>query len=93
MKDKHRDVVMMVDGVKFYRHPNGGGLVAETAQVAPTVHIAPKAKVSGKAILEDFVRVTGRARVEGTVYASEYVTFGGNSVTTEGTYSGHKLIY
>ncbi len=31
--------VIEIDGVKYRHHPNGGGLVAETAYAAPTAHI------------------------------------------------------
>lgn len=81
------------DGVKYHFHPNGGGLVAETAYVAPTVHVALLAEVSGQACLEGDVQVTGRARVGGTVKASGHVVFAGKSNTTEGTFEGGHIIY
>lgn len=51
------------------RHPNGGGLVAASAKVAPTAFVGPDAKVldgaevSGTARIEDHAVVRGSARV------------------------------
>jgi hypothetical protein len=49
--------VHRIDGVVYHRHPNGGGLVAETASVAPTAFVGYDARVGGDA------RVCGNARV------------------------------
>lgn len=86
-------VIFVIDGVAYHSHPNGGGLVAETATVAPTVFVAEKAMVLDQACLKDCVRVTGFAQVGGTVKASGHVTFAGKSVTREGKFRGHKLIH
>lgn len=92
MAGKQEDVVIK-DGVRFHCHLNGGGLVAETSQVAPTVHVAPLAVVFGEAQLSGNVQVTGRAQVGGSVKASDEVIFGGSIIVTEGTYQGKKVIY
>lgn len=84
---------MSTHGVPYHLHPNGGGLVAETAYVALTVYVAPLAVVFGQAHLEGYVRVIGCAKVGGTVVASEHVVFSGKSITTEGTFRGHKIIH
>lgn len=47
-------------------HPNGGGWVADTAQVDAKAYIAPDAKVFGRAVVSAGARVTGRARVIGS---------------------------
>jgi len=80
-------------GVKFRYHENGGGLVAETAQVERTVHVGPRATVFGEAELKDYVQVTGRAQVGGSVKASGHVLFGGSVVVIEGTYEGHRIVH
>lgn len=68
---------LVVDGVKYHRHPNGGGLVTETAFVAPTAFVGPFALVKDKArvlnnaqildraIIEEHAVVNGEARVYG----------------------------
>ena len=38
-----------LDGVKFHRHPNGGGWVADTAKVANTAFVGLFARVYGNA--------------------------------------------
>lgn len=35
--------------IGWHRHPNGGGLVQDTASVAPTVYVGKRARVSGDA--------------------------------------------
>lgn len=87
-------VTVLIGDASFHYHPNGGGLVADTASVAETVHVAPRAMVFGEAQLSDRVQVTGRARVGGTVKASEGVVFGGSVFITEGTFKGfNKIIH
>ena len=46
-----------IDGIKFHHHPNGGGLVAETAHVSARTHIGPFT------IALEKTRVTGKARI------------------------------
>src|SRR3989338_2477551 len=81
-----QEEVVVRDGIRFYHHPNGGGLIAETAKVAPSVHVAPLAIVFGEAQLSDNVQVTGKAQVGGSVVASDEVVFSGSVVVTEGEY-------
>ena len=88
-----QEEVVVRDGVRFYHHPNGGGLVAETAQVAPSVHVAPLAIVFGEAQLSENFQVTGRAQVGGSVVASDEIVFGGSVIVTEGEYRGKKIVY
>lgn len=63
--------VMEIDGVKYHHHPNGGGLVAETAQVADTVYVGPGARVcdysrlSGDVLVFEYAWISGRAEVSG----------------------------
>lgn len=91
-KDASGREYVMDGGVKYFIHPNGGGRVAGTAQVADTVYVAPLAVVFGNARLSDKVRVVGRAWVGGDVVASGDVNFGGRGVLTEGTFSGHQMV-
>jgi carbonic anhydrase/acetyltransferase-like protein (isoleucine patch superfamily) len=51
----------------FHRHPNGGGLVADTADVAETAYIGPEAKVYGHAQVYDNAKVCESAEVYGGV--------------------------
>ncbi len=53
--------VLEIDGVRYHHHPNGGGLVAETAQVADTVYVGPCSKVCGHCKVSDDVIVFGNA--------------------------------
>ncbi len=46
-------------------HPNGGGFVASTAQVAPTAYVGADAEVLDSAVVSDSARIEGRARVSG----------------------------
>jgi Fe-S oxidoreductase len=80
------------DGVRYRRHENGGGLVARTALVAPTVHVGPVTRVFGRAELSDNVRLTGRAEVGGSVRASGSVVFCGRTWLTEGKFSGSRIV-
>ena len=41
------EAIVEIDGVKYHHHPNGGGMVAETAQVADSVFVGPFAKICG----------------------------------------------
>jgi len=80
----------MLDGVKGRRHPNGGGWVSASSEVAPTAYVAPDAmvldgaKVLDHAAIEDYavVRgpktvVSGRAKVSGQAYVAGDVKIGG----------------
>jgi Fe-S oxidoreductase len=80
------------DGTRYRQHANGGGLVAQSAQVAPTVHIGLMTRVFGTANLSQDVRLTGRAEVGGTVRACGSVVFCGQTLVTEGTFSGSRII-
>lgn len=78
---------------RWHRHPNGGGLVEDTATVAETAYIGPDAVVSGNA------RVFGNAVVsgEGLVAASrDVLTIGpvgseDQFVTVHRTRTGHRI--
>ncbi len=80
----------MLDGVKGHRHPNGGGWVSASSEVAPTAYVAPDAmvlygaKVLDHAAIEDYaiVRgpgavVSGHAKVSGQAYVAGDVKIGG----------------
>jgi hypothetical protein len=80
------------DSSRYRRHENGGGLVARTARVAPTVHVGPLSRVFGNAELSDRVRLTGRAEVGGTARATGSVVFCGHTWVTEGEFSGARIV-
>jgi hypothetical protein len=67
-------------------HANGGGWVANTATVASSVYIGPKAVVLGSSNLSGSVRVEGTARLQ-NVTASGSVKFAGNCNVNGGTYT------
>lgn len=73
------------DGVRYKKHSNGGGFVAETASVDPGVHVGPCARVFGTARLSGKVWVTGLAQVGGTVIATAGV-FAQEAYVIEGEY-------
>ncbi|MDP6525356.1 MAG: DUF6055 domain-containing protein [Kiritimatiellia bacterium] len=77
--DRHVD--WMQDGIKGHRHPNGGGWVSDSSEVAPTAYVAPDAmvlngaRVLDHAAIEDFavirgpgVVVSGNAKISGQAY-------------------------
>jgi hypothetical protein len=80
------------DGTRYRRHINGGGLVAQGARVAPTVHVGPLSRVFGTAELSGRVRLTGRAEVGGTLRASGSVVFCGDTLLTEGEFAGARIV-
>src|SRR5947199_289279 len=51
--------------VPAHQHENGGGWVANSANVWPTAYVGPKALVSGEALVSGKARVSGEARVFG----------------------------
>ena len=61
--------------VPAHKHPNGGGWVANTASVAESVYVGPKAQVSGLARVYGSAWVYDTARVSGSaaVYESARV--------------------
>ena len=81
-----------IDGVKYHHHSNGGGLVAETAYVAPTVEVGPRAMVAGKAQISDKVHildlslVDGNANLSGGVIVEDFVHIGSNANVSGGVY-------
>ena len=55
----------VINGVNYYPHSDGGGLVAETAVVSRTAYIGPDAKVHNQA------KISGNASVHGTAEISD----------------------
>ncbi|NLY11072.1 MAG: hypothetical protein GX020_05230 [Firmicutes bacterium] len=55
-------------------HPNGGGFVANTAKVEPTVYVGPNARVLGTA------RVSGNARIEDYAVVRDSAKVSGNAI-------------
>jgi len=45
--------VVEIEGVKYRYHKDGGGMVAETAEVAETAYIGPFAKICGNTKILD----------------------------------------
>lgn len=70
-----------------HTHSNGGGWVANSATVAASVYVGPKAIVVGSSNLSGSVTVNGTARLE-NVTASNSVAFSGDCNVYGGTFSG-----
>lgn len=70
-----------------HTHSNGGGWIANTATVAASVYVGPKAIVVGTSNLSGTVSVNGTARLE-NVTASNSVQFNGDCNVYGGTFSG-----
>ena len=65
--------------VPAHQHPNGGGWVADSAQVADSVYVGLSAWVSGGAWVSGDARVYGNARVSGDAIIakpSDYLLIG-----------------
>jgi|APSaa5957512622_1039677.scaffolds.fasta_scaffold127311_1 UDP-3-O-[3-hydroxymyristoyl] glucosamine N-acyltransferase len=69
----------IINGVAFHCHPNGGGLVAETATVADSAWVGPNARVFGRAIVRDNTTVCGHAMVCGHAIVRDNATVEGTS--------------
>ncbi len=65
-------------------HPNGGGLVAITAHVEPSVYLAKGVEVFGHAKLTGNVRVSGRVRISGDYFPCGMSTLIEDDVTISG---------
>ena len=71
------------------RHPNGGGFVASTAKVDPSVYVGPDAKVlgyatvSGNAVIDGHAVVTGSARVSGNAVVKGHAVVAENAVVKD----------
>ena len=66
--------------VKYHRHPNGGGLVADTAKVADTAFVGVDARVSDGAQVSRGARIVGHAQVYGNAVVSD------DAVVSEGAW-------
>ncbi len=70
-------------------HPNGGGLVANTAKVDPSVYVGPDAKVlgyatvSGNAVIDDYAIVTGSAKVSGNAVVKGHAVVAENATVRD----------
>jgi acyl-[acyl carrier protein]--UDP-N-acetylglucosamine O-acyltransferase len=84
-KSLGRPIVGM-DGIAYFPHPNGGGLVAETARVACTVFVAPTATVRGRAMVSGWARLLDESVVEGNARVS------GNCTLRHHAYVGEQAV-
>lgn len=66
-------------GQKGLLHPNGGGFVAHTARVDPTVYVGKNAAVLDLAYVLENVRMTGFSQARGTSRLSGHVELSGFS--------------
>ena len=78
-----QDITRMAQGSI---HPNGGGFVASTAKVDPTVYVGKNAKVlgyaavTGNAVIDGHAVVTGNAKVSGSAVVNGHAVVAENAV-------------
>lgn len=78
----------------FKPHPNGGGMVAVSAKVAPTAYVAPGARVLDEAQVLDSARILDSAVIRGRAKVSEKAIVGGSAVVTdEARVSGEAQVF
>jgi UDP-3-O-[3-hydroxymyristoyl] glucosamine N-acyltransferase len=90
----------------YQRHPNGGGLVATTARVAPSAYVALGARVEDFAVLCTSARLFDDASVGGFAVIGSMVTLrdnarvegkailrGGGIVREHGYVGGHAYLF
>lgn len=68
--------------VPGHRHPNGGGFVADTAQVASTAFVGTNAAVLDRAHVEKSARIEGFATISGDALVTDRAIVGGNALVT-----------
>lgn len=66
--------------VPAHQHSNGGGWVADTAAVAPTVWVSPYATVCHYAVCRNDARIEGRARVFGGAVVMDQARVSDNAI-------------
>ena len=71
----------------WHRHPNGGGLVQDTAYVADTAYVGRNAQVYGNAKVLSYALVTNNAIVSGNAKV-----FGSAKVSGNALVSGHAKV-
>ena len=64
-------------------HPNGGGLVSNSATVDPTVYVAPDAMVMGNAKVTGKVRIEDHAIVQDSAVVSDNAVISGYAIIAE----------
>jgi carbonic anhydrase/acetyltransferase-like protein (isoleucine patch superfamily) len=66
LTDSHpHEELVEINGAWYYRHTNGGGLVAITARVADTAYLDSKAMVKDHAVVAGNVRLFHKSVAEG----------------------------
>lgn len=70
--------------VPYALHPNGGGKVASSASVDPTVFVGVGCMVFGKARIKGNVQITGRVRVGGDDFPNDVSTLIEDEVRVSG---------
>lgn len=71
-------------GVPGHAHPNGGGFVADSANVAATAYVGKEAQVLDSAQVLDNARIEDRATVGGSANVSGSAVVGGYAYVREG---------
>ena len=74
-----KEPVIEIDGVKYHHHPNGGGLVAETAEVDDSAFIGPVAKVCGSGRVCDQAFIFGNAWIFDSAVVADNAQIFGNA--------------
>ena len=73
-------------------HPNGGGFVARTAEVAATAYVGPDARVTGISKVLDQARIDGRAEVRDSTVSGRAVVTGRALVMENSTVTGDAIV-
>ena len=63
----------------YTRHPKGGGLVADTADVAPGAYVGGDARIDGTAQIDGDAQIYGDARIGGNAVIDGNAWIGGNA--------------
>jgi UDP-3-O-[3-hydroxymyristoyl] glucosamine N-acyltransferase len=81
-----------------HQHKLGGGWVANTAEVEPTVYVGPHAKVYGQAQLTgnvrlyDFAQVSGHAKLSGDVVVAGNAWVDGTTKASTGRFDKNERV-
>ena len=85
---------LTINGTTYHRHDNGGGWVANTANVAPTAFVGVHAMVYGQAAIRDHAKVYGLAQVFAHAIICDHAeVFGYAAVCDHAVVGNHAKVY
>ncbi len=90
----YKENCLDIDGILFHHHQNGGGLVAETANVAETAYVGLRCVVLDNASVLGFSRISGISIVkDSTIISGMSMIYGDSVITDNAEVSGKALVY